>query len=75
MPNGQKLKRVCFNIDDKGWIYLSDKIGKITLRAYKMGKIRKKATKGTSHRAFEFDCWKTVKVKSKQFDISQFTEK
>jgi len=75
MPNGsQQLQRVCFRVEN-GWIFLSEKLGKMIMRAQKIGRIKKESDRRTQHRGFEFECWETVKVRSKLFDISKFLEK
>ena len=72
MPSEQKPQKVCFRIDDEGWIYLSEILGKIILRAH-WAKVKKRSSdKKTQHRAFEYEFNTTVKVKSKLFDITDF---
>jgi len=72
MPD--KERKVCFRADENGWIFLSEVLGKVIIRAHKAKKMNRKSDKKTQHRGFEFECNKTVKVKSKNYDISKFLE-
>lgn len=76
MPNGQKQKeRVCFRVNEHGWILLSELLGKIILRAHKVRDKGRTSDPDTQHRAFEFEFNKSVKIKSKLFDTSGFIER
>jgi len=69
-----KFQKVCFRVNEYNWIMLSEKLGKITLRAHKYKYKGRKSDPDIQHRSelFEFDT--TVKIKSKSYDTSNFTE-
>lgn len=74
MDNITQRKRVCFPINEHGWILLWERLGKTILRttSYKdRGRIN---CETSGHRYFQIECEGGVMVKSKLFDTSQFWE-
>ena len=70
MLSQQKPKKICFRVDDKEWIYLSEILGKIILHAHWKKEKRRVSDKKTQHRTFEYEFDTTVKVKSKLHNLS-----
>lgn len=68
-------KHITFPVNKHGWVLLFELFGKKTLlRAYKVKNKGRLSDETTQHRMFEVECEGGVKVKSKQYDTSKFTE-
>jgi len=67
-------RTVKFTVDDNGWIMLSERLGKIKMRAHKLGKQKRVNDEVNQHTSFEMTCEGTVRVQSKLYDTSEFTD-
>lgn len=68
----EESKKVSFPVNEHGWIMLSQVLGKVVMRAHKVGKPKRKSETHNQHRAFEFECEGAVEVRSKLYDTSHF---
>ena len=69
--NGKK-KKICFPINENGWILLFPLLGKTILCAQRIKNKGYKSDKNNQHRICFAECEGGVKVKPKTFDISKF---
>lgn len=67
-------KKVCFPVNQYGWILLFQVLGKTIVRTCKMSKVKRISDETNQHKMFEFECESGVKVKSKFYDTSKFWE-
>jgi len=76
MSNNNLDKRVCFPINEHGWILLFELFGKKTiLRACDIKNKGRVSDNTNQHRMLEIECEGGVKVKSKFYDTSLFISK
>ncbi len=76
MPDNNSIKKVCFPVNEHGWILLFQLLGKKTiLRASDIKQKGRISDETNQHRMFECECEGGVKVKSKFYDTSNFIEK
>lgn len=68
------VRKISFKVNEQGWVMLSDLLGKVRLRATKYKEKGRVSDEINQHRCFELECEGTVRVQSKLYDISSFTE-
>ena len=75
MENATQPKKVCFPVNENGWILLFQKMGKTILRTTNY-KDKGRVNCGTSgHRYFQLECEGGTMIKSKLYDTANFWEK
>lgn len=72
------VKKICFPINEHGWILLFEVLGKKTIicsETIRQPKNKKRKSDRTNqHRMVQLECEGGVKVKSKYYDISSFNK-
>lgn len=72
-PQSVLPRKITLNVNEQGWVMLSEVLGKVRLRATKVIDKGRVSDEINQHRCYELHCEGTVRVTSKLYDISNFT--